>query len=446
MPRPGSRKRKALKLAAVKSQGCGDGVGTGSNPSGTVPTFPSTHSGDPTALCTSKVPVSPPLGDVPTSSKKRTFDDSVTLTNLPKGKEFKKFCGHIATGDYELASRTLFKVSESHPLKTLSKDSAGASPFLETRLGNSRITKTPGAQNLIDSKMVGKTVDLSTLVVDTFVNSKADSSEMLKSLDERDKEIDRLKKREISLLAKLEQATESNLKLIRENLSLREGYSKELQDAENKMRDVYVKNQIRCQLDVQRNQKLLGKNESLKLEKIRLEELNSEAVDRIAVLESEIIELKRATVAIPVTQLNPDPTEEIIDTEDLLSYDGDETVEISTTATIKIHHADTVDMAGDSVDCSLGGEGLKGCGMPDDCIIGSSHPSPLTLSLGGVDKEVLSTACQSQDNTGVSASIVREDEVQVKSEPIEIVEASLAEKLDNIIVNISDDDDDIVPH
>ena len=30
------------------------------------------------------------------------------------------------------------------------------------------------------------------------------------------------------------------------------------------MRDVYVKNQIRCQLDVQRNQKLLGKNESLK--------------------------------------------------------------------------------------------------------------------------------------------------------------------------------------
>ena len=47
---------------------------------------------------------------------------------------------------------------------------------------------------------------------------------------------------------------------------------------------------------------------------------------------------------------------------------------------------------------------------------------------------------------GVSASIVREDEVQVKTEPIEIVEANLAAKLDNIIINISDDDDDIVPH
>ena len=47
---------------------------------------------------------------------------------------------------------------------------------------------------------------------------------------------------------------------------------------------------------------------------------------------------------------------------------------------------------------------------------------------------------------GVSASIVREDEVQVKTEPIEIVEESLATKLDNIIINISDDDDDIVPH
>ena len=122
MPRPGNRKRKALKLAAVKSQGCGNGVGTGSNPSGTGPTFPSTHSGDPTVLCTSKVPVSPPLGDVPSSSKKRTFDDSVTLTNLPKGKEFKKFCGHIATGDYELASRTgVFKCNKKSFQKYTSK-------------------------------------------------------------------------------------------------------------------------------------------------------------------------------------------------------------------------------------------------------------------------------------------------------------------------------------
>jgi len=76
-------------------------------------------------------------------------------------------------------------------------------------------------------------------------------------------------------------------------------------------------------------------------------------------------------------------------------------------------------MAGRSIDCSLGGEGLEGCGMPDDCIIGSSHPSPLTLSLGGVDKEVLSTVCQSQDNIGVSASIAFRDEVQVKHEPID---------------------------
>ena len=84
--------------------------------------------------------------------------------------------------------------------------------------------------------------------------------------------------------------------------------------------------------------------------------------------------------------------------------------------------------------------------MMEDCIIGSSHPSPLTLSLGGVDKEVLSAACQSQDNTGVCASIVLRDEVQVKTEPIE-VEKSLADKLENIIINISDDEEeDIESH
>ena len=70
-----------------------------------------------------------------------------------------------------------------------------------------------------------------------------------------------------------------------------------------------------------------------------------------------------------------------------------------------------------------------------------------TLSLGGVDKEVLSAACQSQDNTGVSASIALRDEVQVKTEPVEISDQNLADRLENVVINITDDEEeDIESH
>ena len=100
------------------------------------------------------------------------------LTTFQKVKSSKNFCGHIATGDYELASLTFFKVSESRPLKTLSKDSSGASLFLETQLSDSRVTQTPGVQNLIDSKMVGKKSGLNmsrTLAGPTPTNISANS-------------------------------------------------------------------------------------------------------------------------------------------------------------------------------------------------------------------------------------------------------------------------------
>ncbi len=137
MTRPGKRQRRARKIAAENGAGpvcmvVADCQPSSSNAGNSTSTHP-----------VSKVSVKP---DGLTSSSKRTFDDGVALSKIPKGKEFKKFCGHIATGDYELASRTLFKVSESRSLKTISKDSAGNSPLLETRLGSARATKTPGVR------------------------------------------------------------------------------------------------------------------------------------------------------------------------------------------------------------------------------------------------------------------------------------------------------------
>ncbi len=178
------------------------------------------------------------------SSKKRAGEDSVTIESLPKGKDLKKFCGHVMTDDFELASRVLFKVFESRPLKTLSK-SFESIPFIDTGLSGSKAAKPIATRNLIDSKLVSDTPVVSSLIVDSFIQSKVDCNEYLATLEFKDKEIDRLRKREVDLLAKLDASTKTNLALVTENLALNESFNKKLQDTEEKMRGIYVKNQIK---------------------------------------------------------------------------------------------------------------------------------------------------------------------------------------------------------
>ncbi len=214
-----------------------------------------------------------------------------------------------------------------------------------------------------------------------------------------------MKKREIALLAKLDKATKSNLVLVKENLSLKEGYKKDLQEAEDKMRSVYVKNQIKCQLEVQRNQKLLGRVKSLNLDKLRLEELQVEAVDRIASLEKETLALREEVRAL------------------------------------KCHEVSVVGIP--EIDCSLGDvehgrSGGQGCVTVCDPV----HTDPPVVGSLGAKTSV--SCCQSEMLPVVSSQKTG-DEVVVKVEAISVfdrcMESDLVDKLQEVII-ISDDEEE----